>query len=164
MGNPHLTETREGSGLDRGKHATDRADQVLFIDARHTYRQIDRAHRDFTPEQHEFFANIVRLHRGEEPEFLNGSDTMLKAQFPDLTYLDVQGLCRIATIAEVEAHGWSLNPGRYVGVADGDDDDFEFAERFGELTEEFQALTIEAEGLGERINDVASQLLSSEEA
>ena len=41
---------------------------MLFIDARHIYRQIDRAHRDFTPEQIEFLANIVRLYRGEEPE------------------------------------------------------------------------------------------------
>jgi type I restriction enzyme M protein len=32
--------------LDRGKRKTSRADQVLFIDARHLYHQIDRAHRD----------------------------------------------------------------------------------------------------------------------
>ena len=37
--------------LDRGKRQTARKDKVLFIDARHIYRQIDRAHRDFTPEQ-----------------------------------------------------------------------------------------------------------------
>ncbi len=39
---------------------------MLFIDARQIFRQIDRAHRDFTPEQIEFLANIVRLYRGEE--------------------------------------------------------------------------------------------------
>ena len=123
---------------------------MLFIDARHIYRQIDRAHRDFTPEQHEFLANIVRLYRGEEPEFLHGSEAMLKEKFPDLTYVDVPGLCKVATVDEIEAHGWSLNPGRYVGVADGEDDGFDFAERFGELSEEFQALTIEAAELSER--------------
>jgi type I restriction-modification system DNA methylase subunit len=42
--------------LDRGKTKTNRKDKVLFIDARHTFRQIDRAHRDFTPEQIEFIA------------------------------------------------------------------------------------------------------------
>ena len=52
----------------RARRDTDRADQVLFIDARHIFRQIDRAHRDFLPEQIEFLANIVRLYRGEEPE------------------------------------------------------------------------------------------------
>lgn len=32
-------------------------------------------------------------------------------------YRDVAGLCKIATLDEIEAQGWSLNPGRYVGVA-----------------------------------------------
>ena len=60
--------------LDRGKRGTPREDTVLFLDARHIYRQIDRAHRDFLPEQIELLANIVRLYRGEEPETVDGSD------------------------------------------------------------------------------------------
>ena len=148
--------------LDKGKRDTDRADQVLFLDARHVYRQIDRAHRDFTPEQHEFLANIVRLYRGEEPEFLEGSEAMLKERFPDLDYVDVPGLCKVATIDEIEAHGWSLNPGRYVGVADRDDDDFDFAQRFGELTEEFQALSTEAAGFTRQILDGTERLLGAD--
>ena len=59
--------------LDRGKKKTKRKDQVLFIDARHIFHQIDRAHREFTPEQIEFIANIVRLYRGEKMETENGS-------------------------------------------------------------------------------------------
>src|SRR5215471_4279026 len=47
--------------LDKGKYGTPRADKVLFIDARHIYRQIDRAHRDWTDPQIGFLANIVRL-------------------------------------------------------------------------------------------------------
>lgn len=148
--------------LDKGKKNTDRAEKVLFIDARHIYRQVDRAHRDFTSEQHELLANIVRLYRGEEPEFLNGSEAMVKERFPDLVYADVPGLCKVATIEEIETHGWSLNPGRYVGVADGDDEDFDFAERFGELSEEFQALTIEAADLTSRIGANAAFLLGGE--
>lgn len=144
--------------LDKGKKDTDRADQILFLDARHIFRQIDRAHRDFTPEQHEFLANIVRLYRGEVPEFLNGSDAMMKERFPDLSYVDVPGLCKVATIDEVEGHGWSLNPGRHVGVADGDEEDFDFAERFGELSEEFQALAIEARSLEKVILENTGQL------
>ncbi len=54
--------------FDKGKVKTPRKDKTLFIDARHIYRQLDRAHRDFLPEQTEFLANIVRLHRGEKPE------------------------------------------------------------------------------------------------
>lgn len=150
--------------LDKGKKDSDRADKVLFIDARGIYSQIDRAHRDFTPEQHEFLANIVRLYRGEEPEFLSGSEAMLKEQFPDLVYADVLGLCKAATVECIESHGWSLNPGRYVGVADGGAADFDFTERLGKLSEEFQALSIGARKLERRIIAVASQLLSGESA
>ena len=42
----------------------------------------------------------------------------MKETFPKLKYADVPGLCKVATLAEIEAQGWSLNPGRYVGVAD----------------------------------------------
>lgn len=51
--------------MDKAKAGTQREDAVLFLDARYTYRQIDRAHRDFTAEQIEFLANVVRLYRGE---------------------------------------------------------------------------------------------------
>ena len=60
--------------LDRGKKKTPRADKVLFVDARHIYRQIDRAHRDWTPAQIGFLANIVRLYRGEDLDFTLGGD------------------------------------------------------------------------------------------
>jgi type I restriction enzyme M protein len=95
--------------LNKGKRGTDRADTVLFIDALHLYRQIDRAHRDFLPEHIELLANIVRLYRGEQVETVAGSDTLLKERFPNSTYVDVPGLCRVATLAEIEAQGWSLN-------------------------------------------------------
>src|SRR5574341_2250229 len=58
--------------FDKGKRrdaingvSTDRKDKVLFIDARNIYTQIDRAHREFIPEQMEFIANIVKLYRNE---------------------------------------------------------------------------------------------------
>ncbi len=34
-----------------------------------------------------------------------------------LAYSDIPGLCKVATFAEIEVKGWSLNLGRYVGVA-----------------------------------------------
>jgi len=58
--------------FDKGKKHTDRRDKVLFIDARSIYRQIDRAHREFRPEQVEFIANIVKLYRGESVETCHG--------------------------------------------------------------------------------------------
>jgi len=149
--------------LDKSKRDTERADQVLFIDARHIFRQVDRAHRDFTPEQHEFLTNVVRLYRGEEPECVNGSESMLGERFPDLrTYADVPGLCKVATVREIEAQSWSLNPGRYVGIEAGDDGDLDFVECFGELAEQLQALTSEAHDLEATIFDAGVRILAGE--
>ena len=130
--------------LDRGKKHTDRSDQVLFIDAREIYSQIDRAHRDWTPQQIEFLANIVRLWRGEEPEFDAGSEELLSAVLPDRSYGDAAGLCYVATIEQIEEQGWSLNPGRYVGAEAHSLDDVEFVVRLESLAEEFETLSMEA--------------------
>jgi type I restriction enzyme M protein len=145
--------------LDKGKKGTDREDTVLFIDARHIFNQIDRAHRDFTSEQAEFLANIVRLYRGEKPENLSGSDSMLKEKFPKGKYEDVAGLCKVATLAEIEEQGWSLNAGRYVGVADREEDEFDFYERLEELNEELEVLNSEAGELQDRIAENVAALL-----
>jgi hypothetical protein len=92
--------------LDRGKKDTDRADKVLFIDSRDIYQQVDRAHREFTPEQVEFLGNIARLYRRKAPENLHGSAGMMAEKFPDGAYRNVPGLCRVATIKEIKAQGW----------------------------------------------------------
>jgi type I restriction enzyme M protein len=139
--------------LDRGKLGTHRENQVLFIDARNVYRQIDRAHRDWKPEQIEFLANIVRLWRGEEPDFTQGSHESVVEHFPDNKYVDVAGLCASEELATVEASGWSLSPGRYVApapfVAHHD-----FETRIAELGEEFTALSEEAQRLTMVVRDV----------
>ena len=145
--------------FDKGKAKTDRKDKVLFIDARHIFRQVDRAHRDFLPEQIEFIANIARLYRGEKPEKSKGSGKLLKESFPSGKYADVPGLCKIATLKEIEAQGWSLNPGRYVGVAEKGEDDFDFAEKLEELNEELEVLNAEARELEDRIAANVTKLL-----
>jgi type I restriction enzyme M protein len=131
--------------LDRGKAQTERAGKVLFIDARQIYRQIDRAHRDWTPAQIGFIANVVRLYRGERPDTtLGGEQTAAKLEEvfgAKLAYADVPGLCKAASIGEIEQQDWSLNPGRYVGVAAGEGiSDEDFKARLGTLNEELLAL------------------------
>jgi type I restriction enzyme M protein len=145
--------------LDRGKRGTDREDKVLFIDARRVYRQIDRAHRDWTPDQIEFVANIARLYRGEAAETRERSGTFMAASFPDEVYVDVLGLCAVATLDQVEKQGWSLNPGRYVGVAEAEDDGVDFRVRLEELNEELEKLNVDASGLQERIAANVAELL-----
>lgn len=145
--------------FDKGKRGTKRENTVLFLDARHIFRQIDRAHRDFMPEQIEFLANIVRLYRGEEPEIRDGSEKLMKEHFPKGKYQDVAGLCKVATLKDIEGQGWSLNPGRYVGVADGPEEDFDFKERLEEQNEELEVLNAEAHELEERIAENVAKLL-----
>jgi type I restriction enzyme M protein len=146
--------------LDRGKRGTDRADHVLFIDARQTFRQVDRAHRDFTDKQLEFLANIVRLYRGQEPELAAGQNELYTEHFPTGTYADISGVCKVATIEEIEAEGWSLNPGRYVGTEVEELEDEVFEEKLAAAHAELRALNAEAGQLGRRVDQVLSQLAS----
>jgi type I restriction enzyme M protein len=150
-GHPSPSGRRDG---DEGKQ--NRADTVLFIDARHIYRQVDRAHRDWTPAQIGFIANLVRLYRGEAPDLtVGGEETAAKlaevfGKKP--AYADVPGLCKAATLAEIEAQGWSLNPGRYVGVAPCEEvSDEDFKTQLEALNEELEGLNAQARELEETI-------------
>jgi type I restriction enzyme M protein len=148
--------------LDRGVEGNGRKDTVLFIDARKIFAQIDRAHREFSDEQLEFIANIARLYRGEEPELWRGSEAWLYEVFPEGVYQDVAGLCKVAEIKEIKAQGWSLNPGRYVGVAAREDDDgFDFIQTMTELYERLELLNAEAHELEERISENMLWLLEN---
>ncbi len=145
--------------LDRGKRGTNREDTLLFIDARKIFRQIDRAHRDWLPQQIEFLANIARLYRSERIETTDGSEELLAASFPDGCYVDVPGLCAVATLEQVERQGWGLNPGRYVGVAAAADDGVNFRARLTEMNEDLVRLNDEAAVLQERIAKNVAELL-----
>jgi len=150
--------------IDRGKTGTLRADDVLFIDARYIYRQVDRAHRDWTEGQLVFLANIVRLYRGQTTGFPSGAEAgraKLEECFgSEPNYADVPGLCRRVPISEVEANGWSLNPGRYVGVGPGEEvSDEDFKERLGTQAEEFVTLSAAAKALEEKIARSVAEIL-----
>jgi type I restriction enzyme M protein len=56
--------------FDKQKVHTDRKDKILFLDARNVYNQIDRAHREWTTENQQNLAAIVRLYRGETERYL----------------------------------------------------------------------------------------------
>lgn len=145
--------------LDKGKKNTDRKGKVLFLDAREIYTQIDRAHREFTDEQIEFITNIVKLYRGEKPEYKWGSKKLTLEKFPDEKYQDVKGLCKAVTIDEIEKQAWSLNSGRYVGVADQEEEDYVFVEKLAELNAELEKLNSESKDLEEKIAYNVKQLL-----
>ena len=182
---------RAGSPQPAGAKGFNRAETVLFIDARHIYRQVDRAHREWTPAQIGFLANLVRLYRGEALDFtLGGGEAKAKIQEvfgeaakvgrgvptappskgkrlaedsdPYLRYKDVPGLCRAATLKEIEAQGWSLNPGRYVGVAAGEAvSDEDFKEQLETLNEELETLNAQARDLEHTIATNVAEILEA---
>lgn len=59
-------------------------------------------------------------------------------------YQDVLGLCKIATIQDIEEKNYSLTPGAYVGVAEVEDDGVDFHERMNEIHTELASLNKEA--------------------
>ena len=76
----------------------------------------------------------------------------LYEKFGEGEYADVLGLCKKASIAEIEQKGWSLTPGAYVGVAPVEDDGVDFAQRMAEIHRELLALQAESNALMETIS------------
>ena len=68
----------------------------------------------------------------------------LTEKFSEGEYKDVLGLCKIATIQEIEEKNYSLTPGAYVGVAEAEDDGVDFHERMNEIHAELASLNKEA--------------------
>lgn len=122
--------------FDKSKKGTDREKKILFINATDIYTEIDRAHNTWTDEQTQEIAEIVRSYRGED-----GTQK----------YVDVKGRCKVATIDEVTASGYSLNPGRYIGTIENEMNIENFTDSMKKLQGEFEVLTMEAHTLEKTI-------------
>ena len=82
----------------------------------------------------------------------------LTEKFGDGEYKDVLGLCKIATIREIEEKNYSLTPGAYVGVAEQEDDGVDFHERMTEIHAELAQLNKEANVLMDEIQKAWEEL------
>ena len=76
----------------------------------------------------------------------------LTEKFGDGVYQDIPGLCKAATLEEIEQKGFSLTPGAYVGVAPVEDDGVDFHERMTEIHKELLELQAESDRLMETIS------------
>lgn len=121
----------------------DRRGEILFIDARNMGILINRRTKVLMPDDVAKIANTYHSWRnrfpsdGGVPEGRGG-------------YEDVKGFCASATKERVAELDYVLTPGRYVGLAE-EEDDFDFAERFTSLKAEFEAQLKEDAELNERI-------------
>ena len=104
--------------------------------------------------------NGFKIDETQFPQLSEDQLANLKSSIKNRKYTDIAGLCKVATIKKVEAQGWSLNPGRYVGVTLKNDDDIDFTVRLEELNEELEILNGEARELEEQIAKNVSLLLS----
>jgi type I restriction enzyme M protein len=118
--------------LSRNKN---RADEILFIDARNLGHLINRRTRELSDE------DINKI-----------SETYHNWRKSDSDYEDIKGFCKSATVAEVETLDYVLTPGRYVGLEEVEDD-FNFNERFSKLKAEFEGQLKEEAELNQRILD-----------
>ena len=82
----------------------------------------------------------------------------LTEKFGEGDYRDVLGLCKIATIQEIEEKNYSLTPGAYVGVAEVEDDGVDFHERMYEIHAELAQLGQEANVLMSEIQKAWEEL------
>lgn len=162
--------------FDKNKPNTDKKGEILFIDARNVFTQVDRAHRKFSDEQIKNLGIITRLYEGntqayqnllneyksnletqDNKEYWQEQIDWLNERFPDGVYQDVIGLCKVAKIDGedgIKDQDYSLNAGRYVGVVIEDDGmtKEEFKGTMLSLNTELEKLNQEAEQLEEQIS------------
>ena len=153
-------------------------DEILFVDARNIFTQVDRAHRKFSDEQIKNLGIITRLYEGDSDAFWQLVDEYksegkqeevdwLLERWPEGKYRDVIGLCKVAKITGedgIEDNDWSLNAGRYVGVVIEDDGmtSVEFRQEMLSLNHEFSKLNAEAEDLQKEIEKNIVELFGEE--
>jgi len=113
-----------------------RPGETLFIDAREIFEHISRKQVVFTSKQIQKIANTIRAWRGES----NAGE-----------YKDIPGLCKSAKLEDIKKNGYVLTPGRYVGLAEEEDDGIPFQEKVHKLSAEIKDAFKKSDELEETI-------------
>jgi type I restriction enzyme M protein len=109
--------------LDRNKASSgerDRRGETLFIDARQLGRKINRTQIELTDDELDLITCAYHAWRGTT----------------DGEYSDVLGFSHSANVAEIEAGGFTLSPGRFVGALESDEDMVVFEEHMASLVDQ----------------------------
>ena len=111
----------------------DRSNEILFIDARNLGHLINRRTKVLSDDDIKLITDTYHNWRNKDGE-----------------YGDVAGFCASVPLEKVAELDYVLTPGRYVGLAD-DEDEFDFKERFTSLKAEFEAQLAEETKLNQAI-------------
>ena len=123
-----VSNKRHGYNGDRKRRG-----EILFVDAQNLGHLINRRTREFSDE------DISKV-----------ADTYHEWRKTDGKYKDIPGFCAAVSVNKVKELDYVLSPGRYVGIAE-TEDDFDFAERFTELKTDFETQIKEEAELNKRI-------------
>lgn len=126
-----------------------REKEILFIDARNMGFLVNRKNRDLSEDDIHLIANTY--HKWKSGKSFNPEN-----EASDI-YEDVPGFCKVATIDKVAELNYVLTPGRYVGLAD-EEDDFNFVERFTSLKAELEQQIAEEADLNKKIAENLSKV------
>lgn len=119
----------------------DRSNEILFIDARNLGHLINRRTKVLSDEDIKLITETYHNWRNKDGE-----------------YEDVAGFCASVPLEKVAELDYVLTPGRYVGLAD-DEDEFDFKERFTSLKAEFEAQLAEEAKLNQAIAENLAKVI-----
>lgn len=119
----------------------DRSNEILFIDARNLGHLINRRTKVLSDEDIKLITDTYHNWRNKDGE-----------------YEDVAGFCASVPLEKVAELDYVLTPGRYVGLAD-DEDEFDFKERFTSLKAEFEAQLAEEAKLNQAIAENLAKVI-----
>lgn len=131
--------------VDMNKASSDERDrkgETLFIDARDLGEMVDRTHREFNEEDIKKIAGTYHAYRGTNED----------------KYEDVAGYCKVATTEDISKNDYVLTPGRYVGLAEQEDDSEPYEVKMKRLTGELKEQFEESDRLQSEIKDVLKGL------
>ena len=167
-------ESADGTDADKANAAQRRLAEdaaPVFSRLRERLKETDRALRHIEKDQSRdkdlktVKSEVEELHaKAKETEYFFDQISWLQERFPQATYEDVTGLCKLASLEEVKEQEYSLNPGRYVGVVieeDGKTEE-EFASEMRSMNAEWEKLNAEARAL-EKVIAKNIRLIAGEE-
>jgi len=124
-----------------------REQETLFIDARKLGHLVSRRHRELSND------DLIKI---------SGSYHSYRNLKPGTPYADIDGFCKVANRKEIEAQGFVLTPGRYVGTPEADEDEIPAVERLAQLRTRIVEELDQSAAIEKRLRELLKQVIGDE--